>query len=208
MKMKTMTDSNGYAIPVNRVSRFDKVRDRGCRRIEARFRKAREMLERLVKDCLEDVAAMQAARELPLAEKGNFQTSSFDGLIKVCVDQAWHIELDDRVKAARDQMLEYARSLCAKAGEDAVALYEIVEEAFAATKTGSLSIGRVLSLCRRNISAPQWVAARKMLLDSINPQKGRAYLRCETRPDTQHDFKQIRLDITDCWPVAKEGLKV
>lgn len=201
--MKTMRDNQGRDVPLKYVNKYDRVRDARVRRVHARALKVRAAIEAYVRESLEDVEAILAVREGPRGEKGNGAIPSFDGLIRVSIDQSWHIELDERVKAARDQMLAYAKSLCSKAGDDAQALFEIVEEAFAATKSGGLSVGRVLSLCRRNINAPEWVAAKQMLLDSIKPERGKAYLRVETRPDLQHDWRQIRLDVADCWPVEK-----
>lgn len=199
---KTMRDSSGQDIPLKYISKYDRERDARTRRILARYLKARAVLEACLADSLADIEAIQTARETDANAKGNFQCQSFDGLIQVSIDQAWNIRLDDRVREARDIMLAYAQELCAKAGPDAQALFEIVQEAFAASKSGGLSIGRVLSICRRNITAPEWLRARKLLLDSIQTDKGRAYLRVYHRPDTQQDFAMLKLDIADCWPTA------
>ena len=199
---KTMRDASGQDIPLKYVSKYDRERDARTRRILARYLKARAVLEACLADSLADIEAIQTARETDANAKGNFQCQSFDGLIQVAIDQAWNIRLDDRVREARDIMLAYAQELCAKAGPDAQALFEIVQEAFAASKSGGLSIGRVLSICRRNITAPEWLRARKLLLDSIQTDKGRAYLRVYHRPDTQQDFAMLKLDIADCWPEA------
>ena len=198
--MKTMRDNLGHDVPLKYVAKYDRVRDAKTKRILGRFQQARAMLEKVVRESLADIAEIQEARETALAEKGNFSVTSFDGLVKVAIDQAWHIELDDRVKEARDRMLDYAKSLCAKAGPDATALLEIVEEAFAANSAGRLSVARVMSLCRRNIAAAQWKDARDMLLASLQPEKGRCYIHVYSRPDMQHDFQMVRLDLADCWP--------
>ena len=60
-----------------------------------------------------------------------------------------------------------------------------------------------MSLCRRNVTAPEWTEARDMLLASLQPERGRCYIHVYSRPDMQHDFEMVRLDIADCWP--KEG---
>ena len=198
--MKTMRDNTGHDVPVKYVGKYDRLRDERTKRVLARFRKARSVLEAVVRDSLADIAAIQEARDTPVAEKGNFSVTSFDGLVKVAIDQAWHIELDDRVKEARDRMLGYAKRLCGKAGDDAAALLEIVEEAFAANSAGRLSVSRVMSLCRRNIQAREWTEARDMLLASLQPERGRCYIHVYARPDMQHDFEMIRLDLADCWP--------
>ena len=198
--MKTMRDNTGHDVPLKYVSKYDRLRDERTKRILSRFLKARKDLEKVVRDSLADIGAIQKGRETPLAEKGNFSVTSFDSLVKVAIDQCWHIELDDRVRDARDRMLAYAKSLCSKAGPDAAALLEIVEEAFAANSAGRLSVSRVLSLCRRSISAKEWTEARDMLLASLKPERGRCYIHVYQRPDMQHDFELVRLDLADCWP--------
>ncbi len=203
--VRTMRDAEGHNIPLKYVSKYDKTRDRHTRRILARFLKAREQLERCLEESLDDITAIVEAREQDVSARGNFQCQSFDGLILVSIDQAWHIRLDDRIREARDIILEYAKKLCLKAGSDAQALFEIVQEAFAANTSGGISAARVLSLCRRNITASEWVRAREMLLASITTDKGRSYLRVYSRPSTQHDWQMIRLDIADCWPLPSEA---
>ena len=206
--IKTMIDSTGSEVPAKYVNKYDKERDKRTRRILARTDKTRAILESFVVDCLSDIDAIREARLEELgkgdAAKGNFTCQSFDGLIEIQINQQWTIRLDERVKQARDAMLAYAKRLCDKAGSDAGALFQIVEEAFAVGRTGNLSVGSVLRLCRRDIKAPEWIKAKEMLLASIQTDKGKAYLKVSSRPDTQHDFKAIRLDIADCWPVAQD----
>ena len=50
------------------------------------------------------------------------------------------------------------------------------------------------------IDNADWRKAKQILQDAIKPQKGKRYLACEVRRSTQEDFRQIRLDIADCWP--------
>lgn len=206
--IKTMIDSTGAEVPTKYVNKYDKERDKRARRILARTQKVRTILESFVVDCLGDIDAIREARLEETgkgdAAKGNFTCQSFDGLVEIQINQQWSIRLDERVKTARDAMLDYAKRLCDKAGSDAGALFQIVEEAFAVGRTGNLSVGSVLRLCRRDIKAPEWIKAKEMLLASIQTDKGKAYLKVSSRPDTQHDFRAIRLDIADCWPVGQD----
>jgi hypothetical protein len=204
----TMTDSMGNTVPVRYVSAYDKARDAGVRRIHARWIKARSYMERVMTDSLADLDKIAAARGeagIEGGEKGNMQVSSFDGLLTVGLNVRYEIHLDERVKKARELMLDYARSLAEKlGGEDAQALLALIDEAFQASKSGSLSISRVLSLMRMEIKAPKWQEAKRLLVESMETRRGKSYLRVETRPDRQHDPVPIRLDIADCWPTAKE----
>lgn len=200
----TMRDSNGCDVPAKYVSRYDKLRDKLARRILARFRKSRAVLEATVRDSIADLDEIKGGKER-LGEKGNFQARSFDGLIQVSIRQQYNIFLDERVVRARELMLGYVEGVLAKiGGNDAHAMKLIVAEAFKANAHGFLSTGKIMALLRMEIDNADWREAKKILQDSVRPQKGKRYLACEVRSSTQDDFRQIRLDIADCWPKGEE----
>lgn len=202
-QIKTMRDSNGNDVPVKYVSAYDKLRDKITRRIEARFQKARAALEAVVRDSIADLDELAKCKE-SLGAKGNFQARSFDALIQVSIRQQYNILLDERVVRARELMLGYVEGVLAKiGGNDAQALKLIVAEAFKANAQGFLSTGKIMSLLRMEIANDDWREAKQILQDAIKPQKGKRYLACEVRRSTQTDFRQIRLDIADCWPAEK-----
>lgn len=199
-KITTMKDSNGNDIPLKYVSAYDKVRDRVTRKILARFLKARAELEKLVASCIDDLDSLKGTKE-KLGKRGNFQASSFDGLINVQIRQQYNIVLDSRVARARELMLEYIDGILGKVGgNDAQALKLIVNEAFRANSDGILPTSKIMALMRMEIDNDNWREAKAILQDAIKPQKGKRYLLCETRPSTQREFRAIRLDIADCWP--------
>ncbi|MBR4611874.1 MAG: DUF3164 family protein [Kiritimatiellae bacterium] len=196
----TMRDSNGNDVPLKYVSKYDKAKDRAVRRIHARFLKGRAMLESLVRDSIAELSELAQTKE-KLGVKGNFSARSFDGLLQVSIKQQYNILLDERVVHARELMLGYVGSVLDKVGgNDAQALHLIVAEAFKANAQGFLSTSRILALLRMEIDNADWREAKRILQESIKPQKGKRYLICESRPSTQLDFETIRLDIADCWP--------
>lgn len=198
--IKTMRDSNGQEVPVKYVSAYDKLRDKITRRIKARFLKARAALEAVVSESIADLDELAKCKE-SVGAKGNFQARSFDALIQVSIRQQYNILLDERVVRARELMLGYVEGVLAKiGGNDAQALKLIVAEAFKANAQGFLSTGKIMSLLRMEIDNADWRKAKQILQDAIKPQKGKRYLACEVRRSTQEDFRQIRLDIADCWP--------
>jgi hypothetical protein len=205
---KVMIDSMGAAVPVRHVGKYDRVRDDRTRRIYARFVKARAMLEKVMQESLADLDAIAKARGaegIEFAEKGNFQASTFDGLITVGINVRYEIHLDERVIQARELMYACARGIAKNLKpEDAQLLEVLIDEAFQTTKSGSLSVARVLSLMRKNVSAPEWQQAKKLLEESMETRRGKSYLRVEAKPDRQHDPVPIRLDIADCWPAEKQ----
>ncbi len=199
-KTATMRDSNGNDIPLKYVSKYDKAKDKAVRKILGRFLRAREILEDVVAESIAELQALAATKE-SVGEKGNFSARSFDGLVQVSIRQQYNIFLDERIVKARELMLGYVERVLAKVGgNDAQALRLIVAEAFKANAQGFLSTGKIMSLLKMEIDNADWREAKRILQESIRPQKGKRYLVCERRATTQSDFKPVRLDIADCWP--------
>lgn len=201
-KTATMTDANGNVVPVRYVSAYDRARDRVARRALARFTKGRETLRRIVAETLADMDGLMRLRER-LGDKGNFQLSSFDGLIQVSIDQQYNIVLDERVAQARQLMLDYANGVLDQVrGADTTVLRKLIEAAFRANRQGVLPTSKIFELMRMEVGDARWNEARAILQDAIRPQRGRRYLTCRTRPSTQSDFRPVSLNLNDCWPEA------
>jgi len=206
---KTMRDNNGNNVPLKYVSSYDRARDAASRRIHRRFIQARKLLESVVAESIQDLDKLASLKE-SLGDKGNFSTTSFDGLIRVSIRQRYNIFLDERVVKARELMLKYVNGVLSRVGDsDASALRLIVSEAFKANSQGFLSTSRIFSLLRMEINDHDWRDAKGILQNCIIPQKGKRYLTCDVRPNMQADFSTIRLDIADCWPeeVSSEASK-
>ena len=196
---RTMRDAMGNDVPVNYVKPQDKLRDRNVRRVLARFEKERNALQKLVKDCLKDIEEISSSRE-KVAEKGNFSARSFDGLIEVAVAQQYIITLDETVRKARELMLGYIAKELGPMGDKAFVVKKIVEAAFKTDRQGFLSRSKIHELLALNVKDPDWEEGARILREAMRTAKGKRYLSCKVRPDTQHDFKAILLDIADCWP--------
>ena len=200
--MNTMRDSNGQDVPIKYVSKYDKLRDRQTRRILARFLKAREMLEGLVRDSIADRDVLKGTKE-KLGVKGNFSARSFDALIQVEIRQQYNIQLDERVARARELMLDYVKSEIESLRKDTTFLRKLVEDSFRANEKGYLPISSILKLTRYEVKDARWNEARGILQDSLKPVAGKRYLVCSVRSSTQQDFRAIHLDLADCWPEVK-----
>ena len=198
-KENLWTDINGDQVPAKYVSKFDKARDAVSRRIHKRFLAGRKMLEQIVRESIEDLDGLMQLKE-SVGSKGNFQTSSFDGLIQVSIDQQYNIQLDERVARARELMLEYVNSELSRLDKDTTFLRKLVEDSFRANAKGYLPIASILKLTRYEVKDARWGEARGILQDAMKPVPGKRYLNCRVRNTTQQDFKTIRLDLADCWP--------
>ena len=198
-KENLWTDINGDQVPAKYVSKFDKARDAVSRRIYKRFLAGRKVLEQIVRESIEDLDGLMKLKE-SVGSKGNFQTSSFDGLIQVSIDQQYNIQLDERVARARELMLEYVNSELSRLDKDTTFLRKLVEDSFRANAKGYLPIASILKLTRYEVKDKRWGEARGILQDAMKPVPGKRYLNCRVRNTPQQDFKTIRLDLADCWP--------
>ena len=198
-KENLWTDINGDQVPAKYVSKFDKARDAVSRRILKRFNAGRKVLEQIVRESIEDLDGLMKLKE-SVGSKGNFQTSSFDGLIQVSIDQQYNIQLDERVARARELMLEYVNSELSRLDKDTTFLRKLVEDSFRANAKGYLPISSILKLTRYEVKDERWNEARGILQDAMKPVPGKRYLNCRVRNTPQQDFKTIRLDLADCWP--------
>ena len=144
-KENLWTDINGDQVPAKYVSKFDKARDAVSRRILKRFNAGRKVLEQIVRESIEDLDGLMKLKE-SVGSKGNFQTSSFDGLIQVSIDQQYNIQLDERVARARELMLEYVNSELSRLDKDTTFLRKLVEDSFRANAKGYLPISSILKL--------------------------------------------------------------
>ena len=198
-KENLWTDINGDQVPAKYVSKFDKARDAVSRRILKRFTAGRKVLEQIVRESIEDLDGLMQLKE-SVGSKGNFQTSSFDGLIQVSIDQQYNIQLDERVARARELMLEYVNSELSRLDKDTTFLRKLVEDSFRANAKGYLPIASILKLTRYEVKDKRWGEARGILQDAMKPVPGKRYLNCRVRNTTQQDFKTSRLDLADCWP--------
>ena len=197
-KENLWTDINGDQVPAKYVSKFDKARDAVSRRILKRFNAGRKVLEQIVRESIEDLDGLIKLKA-SVGSKGNFQTSSFDGLIQVSIDQQYNIQLDERVARARELMLEYVNSELSRLDKDTTFLRKLVEDSFRANARGYLPISSILKLTRYEVKDERWNEARGILQDAMKPVPGKRYLNCRVRNTPQQDFKTIRLDLADCW---------
>ena len=198
-QVETWTDANGQAVPVNRITPYEKARHRAVCRIVKAAGKARSILEAFMSEAIREMDALAKLKE-SLGEKGNFSARSFDGLFQVSIRQQYNIRLDERVCKARELMLDYANRELAKTGDSAFLLKQMVEAAFKTDRFGFLPRSEVTKLLGYVVKDDAWNEGAAILRQALTTERGKRYLRVETRKSVQGDFVPIRLDAADCWP--------
>lgn len=198
-QVETWIDANGQAVPVNRITPYEKARNRAVCRVVKAAGKARAILEAFMAEAIREMDALARLKE-SLGEKGNFSARSFDGLFQVSIRQQYNIRLDERVCKARELMLDYANRELAKTGDSAFLLKQMVEAAFKTDRFGFLPRSEVTKLLSYVVKDDAWNEGAAILRQALTTERGKRYLRVETRISVQHDFVPIRLDAADCWP--------
>ena len=196
---KTMTDAQGQQVPLAYVKPYDRQRDRIARRCLVRWLKTRTMLERVYKETAADIEAIEemaadGRTDRHLGKKGNFQFTSFDGLIQVARSARYELRFDERLRTAQEIIETIINEKAEGADAD---LAELVKGIFRPTSDGLLSQARVMSLFRLKIKHPRWSEAMDLIRESIESRRGKNILSVRLKPTRDEEWISILLDIAD-----------
>ena len=196
---KTMTDAQGQQVPRQYVKQYDRERDRLVRRIAADWEQTREIL----RGCharttaalrkLEDMAT-EGRPERKLGHRGNFQASSFDGLIQASRSARYELRFDERLHVAQ-QIIEAIITEKAEGVDEDIAT--LIKGVFRPTSGGLLSQSRVMGLFRLKIKHPRWAEAMDLIRDSIESRRGKNLMAVRVKASRDAEWESILLDIAD-----------
>lgn len=192
-KRKTWIDESGLEIPENRITPYEKIRERAAAKL---LKKAGKINETLVafKDEIEETcekiwqaghaeAGTDSERIAKL--KGNHTWYNFDRTIKVEVSIQGRIDFDDiLIASAKDQFDQYTEKLTATSS-DAELICDLINVAFQ-TRNGKLDPKEVFKLFKyqSKVSAkkyPEFHKAIDLIGQSIRRPDSRKYTRISTQ---------------------------
>lgn len=123
--------------------------------------------------------------------KGGYSLLSYDGSIKIVIDNDTLIAVTEKVSVARDAILSCVRKWSDGANRN---LVELVSRAFETDRQGHLSVARLLALRSYKIEGdPDWDAAMDALSQGLVASGSRTYVRFYRRDGASGKFKQIPL---------------
>lgn len=200
MTETTLTDAQGQAVPVRYVKGYDRERDRIARRCLARWRKARAALEKCHAETVADLERMETLaaegrEDRRLGVRGNFQFTSFDGLIQVSRSARYELRFDERLRVAQEIIESVIREKAEGVDED---LAELVKGIFRPTSDGLLSQARVLGLFRLKIRHPRWGEAMDLIKASIESRRGKNLLAVRSKTSAEAEWQSVILDVATC----------
>jgi len=201
---KTMTDAQGQQVPLAYVKPYDRARDRLARRCDSRWRKVRAIIENTYMETALDLDLIEAMAadgrtDRKLGKKGNFQFTSFDGLIQVARGARYELRFDERLRTAQEIIEAIIAEKAEGADED---LAELVKGIFRPTSDGLLSQARVMGMFRLKIKHPRWAEAMDLIRESIESRRGRNILSVRTKASRDTEWSAILLDIASCGQAA------
>lgn len=194
----TMTDAAGMAVPRKYVKPYDRARDRIVRRVLADWQAAQAVLARTYRNTAEALAKLEGlAAEgrdgRPLGSRGNFQASSFDGLVQVSRIARYELRFDERLRTAQEIIEGIISEKAEGADEDLAAL---VKGIFRPTSDGLLSQARVMGLFRLKIKHPRWSEAMDLIRESIESRRGKNLLAVRFKENRDAEWQSLLLDIS------------
>lgn len=197
-----LVDQNGERIPRKYVSDYDIERQMELESNVKEWLAERERLENLAEKTIQSAKYLEALRGTGMAERGNMQITSLDGLKQMEIVTAWRIELDDRATEAKHAMVEYVKKGLEEVKDPSAkqTLLAIIKDTFTPTRSGCLRNAMVVRLLNYNIKAKEWQDACALLRSAMQSIRGKTYLRINVRKSINDDWQMIRLDMNDCLP--------
>lgn len=203
------TNEAGQAIPANRITKAEKLREKTAHRIATQ---AAELSRRLAdfktyfaESCTQVVQAVLAELEKAPNKKGNYTWYNFDQSIRIECAVSEAIRFDEMlIEAAKEQLLKVISENIS--GDDFIK--EIVIDAFQTT-SGKLDTRRVLGLRRHTDKIKkkhvreQWEDAMRLIDRSVTRPESRTYYRVSVKaPSGEYtainlDFATIKIQYPD-----------
>jgi len=201
-KVRMITDSTGYPVPVANVDKYDLLADREVRKVVKAFAAERGRLDQLMRKVIDAIKKLVEERGSGVADRGNMQFSTYDRLMRINVVTDYSMELDDRAKQAREMMMAVATKGLqdVKGFASKQVLMAFIGDAFEKNKKGFVRTGMVWRLLKLKVIDHDWQAACAMLLSSMNTHRSKSYVTVATRESYQSDWVTLRLEWSDCWP--------
>ena len=197
-KDKLWTDEAGIAIPFNRTTPAERLKERKAASIVAEAQKINCQLtdfkEKVRQLCNEVYAAVMTENGAKTDAKGNFTWFSFDRSIKIEVNINERIDFDDlTIKASKEKFDEFLSENITGKAEFAK---ELVQEAFS-TSRGRLDAKKVMSLLKykSKIKDSKFQEAVELLEKSIRKPESRTYFRVWQK-DSEGKYQNIDLNFS------------
>lgn len=192
-----MHDAKGSLVPVELIRPQDLLQDETVRTIVGFAQALSDQVARFKEHTFEDIGAFEAilAQEYDTSlggKKGNKTLMSFDGLFKVQVQVADHIDFGPELQIAKELIDECLNEWAADSRPE---IRAIVTRAFNTDKAGQINRAEIFMLLRLDIEDARWQRAMSAIRDAMRVVGSKTYIRCYRRETLDGPWQPITIDL-------------
>ncbi|MFN3938712.1 MAG: DUF3164 family protein [Gemmobacter sp.] len=192
-----MADAEGRLVPVSLIRPEHKLEDETVRKILRHAVELSEQIARFKSHTFDDLGALEAllAQEYGRTKggtRGNKTFMSFDGLMKVQVQVADHIDFGPQLQIAKELIDECLNEWAAEARDE---LRAIVTRAFNTDKAGQINRAEIFMLLRLDIADPRWTRAMEAIRAAIRVVGSKTYVRAYRRARFDAPWQAVTIDL-------------
>ena len=194
-------NKRGERVHPDMVRADDKLKHELVTSIIDKVHNQREELLEFKQEVLDDINSyMDLLRSeynlepLKTGGKGNISLQSFDGLKKVEIAVAQHIDFDEKLTLAKEKIDEYLKEITKDSNGD---IQTLIMKAFEVDKKGNINAKVVLSLKNYEINHPLWKEAMEIIDDAVEIVGSKSYIRFYERKSIDDKFKNLSLNFSN-----------
>ena len=192
-----MADARGKLVPIELIRAEDLLEDETVRKIGGHALALSSQISRFKAHVFEDLGAFEAilAQEYETKKggaKGNKTFMSHDGLYKVQVAVADHIDFGPQLQIAKELVDECLIEWSANARPE---IRAIITRAFSTDKEGKINRTDVFMLLKLDIEDARWNRAMSAIRAAIRVVGSKTYVRCYHRPVSDAPWENITIDL-------------
>lgn len=192
-----LADAKGSLSPVELIKPADLLEDETVRKVIHYAQELSDQVARFKAHTFEDLGAFEAilAQEYELTkggEKGNKTFMSYDGLLKVQVQVADHIDFGPQLQIAKALVDECLTEWSADSRPE---IRAIVTRAFNTDKAGQINRSEIFMLLRLEIEDERWRRAMDAIRDAMRVVGSKTYVRCYQRDTFEGQWRAITIDL-------------
>ena len=192
-----MPDAKGNLVPVELVAPATQLEDETVRKIIGYAMALSEQVARFKGHTFEDLGALEALlrQEYGVTKggaKGNKTFMSHDGLFKVQVQVADHIDFGPQLQIAKELVDECLNEWAADSRPE---IRAIVTRAFNTDKAGQINRSEIFMLLRLEIEDKRWQEAMRAIRDAMRVVGSKTYIRCYERDRHDAAWRAVTIDL-------------
>lgn len=192
-----MGDGKGGFQPIETIKPQHLLEDEVVRKVLGYSIALSEQMARFKGHTFEDISDHEAVLEQEYntkigGAKGNKTLETVDGLFRIRVQVADHIDFGPELQIAKGLFDECLTEWAADARSE---LRSLVTNAFQTDKTGNINRSRIFMLLRQDSEDQRWQEGQRAIRDAMRVVSSKTYVRCYRRASHDAQWEPVVLDM-------------